>query len=259
MKKKFNKINILLILILAVNLLLRAPSLFDPVSYGDECIYLTLGKAFNRGLVFYRDLHDNKPPLLYLIAALASGKLFWFKLITILWNTFNVYLIYLLGKKISQKNSPPLIAALIFVILSFFPEGRIANGEIYMIMPATLGVLFVLIALEKKKSIYFLTSGFLFSFAFLFKIPVIFDFIGLLIGVFIFPKINFNQYPNKFKLSLSKVKAGLLILIDKNLFLILFGFVFSNSSKHHLLQFKQCFQTLCSFRFNAKYWLFIFF
>ena len=89
---------LILTLILTVNILLRIPSLFDPVYYGDECIYLTLGQAFNRGLVFYRDIHDNKPPLLYLVAALAQCKQFYFRLITICWNTVNVYLIYFLAK-----------------------------------------------------------------------------------------------------------------------------------------------------------------
>ena len=85
-------------LIFLLNIILRLPSLFEPVSYGDECIYLTLGQAFLKGSVFYRDIHDNKPPFLYLIAALANGRLFWFRFITIIWNTINIYLIYKLTK-----------------------------------------------------------------------------------------------------------------------------------------------------------------
>src|SRR3989338_9802284 len=57
---------------------LRLPSLMEPHRYADEEIYLTLGQGFRKGLVFYRDIHDNKPPLLYVIAALA-GNLFWFR------------------------------------------------------------------------------------------------------------------------------------------------------------------------------------
>jgi len=41
--------------------------------YADEDIYLTLGQGLKKGLVFYRDIHDNKPPLLYVMAAVAGN------------------------------------------------------------------------------------------------------------------------------------------------------------------------------------------
>lgn len=205
------KINLLLILILSINILLRIPALFDPVSYGDECIYLTLGNAFNKGLVFYRDIHDNKPPLLYIMAALANANLFWFRLIMIIWNTLNVWLVYKLAKKILKREFAGLIAAFLFVIFSLLPEGRIANGEIYMIMPATLGVLLALVAEEKKKNIFWLLSGFSFSIAFLFKVPIAFDFVGFLLAFFIFSK--------------KKIKDVFVFVKDKRFWLTLTGFV----------------------------------
>src|SRR3989344_3742093 len=55
------------------SVVLRITSWFEPYWYGDEGIYLVLGQALRRGLVFYRDIHDNKPPLLYLLAAVAGG------------------------------------------------------------------------------------------------------------------------------------------------------------------------------------------
>jgi 4-amino-4-deoxy-L-arabinose transferase-like glycosyltransferase len=193
MIKKAKKIKIVLILILLFNIVLRVPALFDPVSYGDECIYLTLGNAFNQGLVFYRDIHDNKPPLLYLMAALAGGKLFWLRLIAIFWNTFNVWLIYKLAKVILKKEQAGLVAAFLFVFLSLLPEGRIANGEIFMIMPATLGVLLAFAAQKKKKDIFWILSGLCFSFAFLFKVPIFFDFLALILAFFIFTKREFKD------------------------------------------------------------------
>jgi len=203
------KINFLLTLIIIVNIILRLPSLFDPVSYGDECIYLVLGQAFNKGLVFYRDIHDNKPPLLYLMAALANGNLFWLRLITIVWNSFNIWLIYKVAKKLLKTEIAGLIAAFLFVIFALLPEGRIANGEIYMIMPATLGLLLTLIA-YKKSYLWFL-GGIAFSIAFLFKIPIAFDFVGLLIAIFLFPKKNLRDV--------------FTIIKDKKIYLILAGFI----------------------------------
>ena len=49
-------------IILAVVVLLRVPSLFEPYWYGDEGIYLTVGRSLRHGLALYRDVHDNKPP-----------------------------------------------------------------------------------------------------------------------------------------------------------------------------------------------------
>jgi len=80
-----------------------------------------------------------------------------------------------------------------------------------MIMPATLGLYLALIAKNKKiaGSLWFLT-GSLFSLGFLFKIPVAFDFAGLLLGIFIFTK--------------KKTKDILKVFIDKKVYLALLGF-----------------------------------
>src|SRR3989339_218386 len=72
------------LLISLVIFLLRLPGLFEPHRYADEEIYLTLGLGLRKGLVFYRDIHDNKPPLLYLVAAVA-GNVFYFRLILMVW------------------------------------------------------------------------------------------------------------------------------------------------------------------------------
>ncbi len=63
--------------ILVLILVLRIPSFFEPYYYGDEMIYLTLGEGVRQGATLYKDLHDNKPPLIYIIAAVA-GSLNWF-------------------------------------------------------------------------------------------------------------------------------------------------------------------------------------
>src|SRR3989339_1860830 len=65
-------------ILFAVLLILRIPSFFEPYYYGDEMIYLTLGEGIRQGTPLYSGLHDNKPPLLYLAAAI-SGSLVWFK------------------------------------------------------------------------------------------------------------------------------------------------------------------------------------
>lgn len=225
-KRKNQTFRIILITILVLNCLVRLPGLFDPVSYGDECIYLTLGQAFLKGSVFYRDIHDNKPPLLYLVAALAGGNQFYFRLITIIWNTINIYLVYKLVKKLLKKETAGLVAAFLFAWFSLLPEGRAANGEIFMIMPATLGILLALKALEKKKKIDWFLSGLCFSIAFLFKIPIAFDFIGFVLAFFIFNiSIKSVSRRNRKKNIFLFLKNIFIFLKDKRFYLTLIGFV----------------------------------
>lgn len=182
MKTKKNH-NWTITLIIIANLLLRLPSLWEPTSYGDECIYLALGQALRKGLVFYRDIHDNKPPLLYLIAGLTGGKLVYFRAAAILWNSVNIWLVSRLAGKLSRHPRVPFIAAALFLFFSLLPEGWVANGELFMIMPATLGVYLALIAQKKNSTWLWFTSGLAFSLAFLFKIPVAFDFAGFFLGL----------------------------------------------------------------------------
>jgi len=181
------------LILFGILFLLRLPSLFEPYWYGDEGIYLTLGMALRKGLVWYRDIHDNKPPLLYLIAALA-GTQFWFRTILLFWNGVNTFLIYKLALKIFNKKNSGLIAAFIFIFLSLIAEGNIANGEIFMIMPVTAGMLTLFGNLEvksqKSKVKIYLISGVLFSLAFLFKAPAAFSFLAALVFLFFFKNIK---------------------------------------------------------------------
>src|SRR5260221_14719740 len=79
----------LLIMILCLVAIMRLPTLMEPYWYGDEGIYLTLGTGIRHGLTLYRDIHDNKPPVIYLIAAI-SGTLFWFRFILLIWNAATI-------------------------------------------------------------------------------------------------------------------------------------------------------------------------
>jgi len=183
MKKK--NLDRILIGLLLINLILYLPSLFEPISYGDECIYLTLGNAFRKGLVFYRDIHDNKPPFLYLIAALSNGRLFYFRLITIIWNLLHLTIIYQLIKKITKTRLASLVGGLVFTIGLLLFEGRIANGEVFMMMPVTAAV-YLLFSRPKRKTFSFgLAIGSLFASGFLFKVPVFFDLLGIIFALYL--------------------------------------------------------------------------
>lgn len=154
--------------------ILRIPSFLEPYSYGDETIYLTLGEAIRQGIPLYSGVHDNKPPLLYIVAAI-SGNLFFFKTILAFWNVATIILFWKLAKTLFTKSSLAMVAATFtFAILTTLPllEGNIANAELFMIGPAIWAFL-LLLKKPGQKQIFW--AGTLFSLATLFKVPAFFD------------------------------------------------------------------------------------
>lgn len=155
--------------------LLRVPSFFEPYYYGDEMIYMTLGQGVRQGLTLYKDLHDNKPPLLYLTAA-AAGNLFWFKVILAFWCVITIFIFYKLAKVILEKNTKAQkISTIIFAVLTTLPllEGLTVNSELFM-MVFTIGALLILLRSQlKTKNIFF--AGVLLGIGALYKIPAAFD------------------------------------------------------------------------------------
>src|SRR3989344_1480030 len=197
----------LFVLLLTV-FVLRIPSFFEPYSYGDEMIYLTLGEAVRQGVPLYKGIYDNKPPLLYLIAFI-SGNLFWFKAILALWHLITVFIFFklteflFLGKKNSQ-----LIATTIFALFTTLPllEGNIVNAELFMILPTIAAFYILLTKTPSSKNLVF--SGVLFSIATLFKIPAAFDLAAIVFFWLISAKKLNKKNLKKISLSIFYLSAG---------------------------------------------------
>jgi len=173
-------------------LLLRLPSLFEPYWYGDEGIYLVLGQALRKGLVLYRQIHDNKPPSLYYLAALAQS-VFGFRLFLAISMGFSTVIFHKLSLKLfSEKFSK--IATIIFVVLTSIPliEGNIANAEIFMVLPTLAGIYYFFYS---KSPLRYLVSGLLLGLAFTFKVPVAVEFALLCAWILAF---NFDPFKIKF-------------------------------------------------------------
>ena len=161
--------------LLLVTFILRIPSFFEPYSYGDEMIYLVLGEAIRQGIPLYSGVHDNKPPLLYVMAAIA-GNLFWFKAILTIWHLIAVFIFWKLTSVLFPKNlRAQQIATVTFALFTTIPllEGNIVNAELFMIGPTILGFFILLTAKPTFRNIF--VSGLLFSVATLFKVPAAFD------------------------------------------------------------------------------------
>lgn len=196
--------------ILALVLILRIPSFFEPYYYGDEMIYLSLGQGVKHGLTLYKDIHDNKPPLLYLLASV-SENLFVFKAILCFWNLVTVTFFYKLAQIIFKskfKNNSEdnlrktKFATIIFAILTTIPlfEGNIVNSELFLIGFSIIGLY---ILLPKKqvsqnttaKQIFL--AGIMFGIGTLFKVPAMFDL--PIIIVYWFITTDFKNWGEVFK------------------------------------------------------------
>lgn len=156
---------------------LRFPSLVEPSWYGDEGIYQVVGNALNEGRVLYRDIWDNKPPLLYIIYAFAQGNLFTVKFLSLVAGVLSVVGFYFLSQKLFEKRRIAIFSTLIFAILFGTPilEGNIANAENFMLLPTILAA-FLVVSYTKKRQATLIFAGLLLSLSLLIKVVAIFDF-----------------------------------------------------------------------------------
>jgi hypothetical protein len=169
-----------LAVLLAVIILLRIPSLFEPYWYGDEGVYLTLGQAWRKGLLLYRDIHDNKPPLIYWISGIA-GSVFWLRFILIWWQVATVVVFGKLVDWLFKSRRAVGVALVGFAALTTLPlwEGQIANGEIFMIGPVIAGMYLALSAGNRPGRWRLMASGGMLALGFLFKAPAALDLAAL--------------------------------------------------------------------------------
>ena len=228
----------------AVLLILRIPSFFEPYYYGDEMIYLALGEGVRQGIPLYLGLHDNKPPLLYLTAAIA-GNLFIFKVILAFWSLITVYGFWKLVKHLFPKNIKlQNISTVLFGLLTTLPlfEGNTVNAELFMIGPVIFAIWIILSKTNNFKNLFI--AGSLFSVAALFKIPAAFDILGIVAFWVIYPRFNLVGIKEFFRKSII-LAIGFTVPIG----LTFVWFYFSGSFKEYLVAaFLQNFGYVSSWR-----------
>lgn len=200
--------------------ILRLPSLFEPLWYGDEGIYQVIGTSLNNGKLLYAEIFDNKPPLLYWLYAIFNSDQFTIRLASLIFGVFSVVGFFALSKKLfgETKSKLHFLTTFIFAVLFGLPtlEGNIANAENFMLLPIMLAA-FLIFKNENFRSklstinyqLSTFTAGFLLGIAFLFKIVAIFDFAAFLIFYLI---INFDSLKKTIKLPVVVVGFSLPIL-----------------------------------------------
>lgn len=137
-------------------ILLRLPSLIEPNWYGDEAIYQVIGQAMRNGDVLYRDVWDNKPPLLYVFYAIFNGDIFYLKLLSLLAGVGSVIVFFFVAKRLLQGKGI-YVATSVFAVLFALPivEGNIANAENFILFPTLLSLLLLLSYIKSKKYAFF--------------------------------------------------------------------------------------------------------
>jgi 4-amino-4-deoxy-L-arabinose transferase-like glycosyltransferase len=217
MSKIITKHKFLIILGL-IFIILRLPSLFEPYWYGDEGIYLTLGQAIRKGLTLYSQIHDNKPPSLYYLAAIGQ-TVFGFRLLLFLIMIPTVCLFYKLSLQFFNQKISWLITFFFLVLTSIpFIEGNIANAEIFMLLPTIAGFLLFLTA---KKRINYFWSGIFLGLAFTIKVPVIIEFGFLFLWLII---SKFTDFKKQFKsLFFDLLTFGVAFILPISLFGVYFA------------------------------------
>lgn len=189
--------------------MLRIPSLVEPWWYGDEGIYQVVGKAIRNGSLLYRDIWDNKPPILYLIYAAFDGELYWVKLASLIAGLLSIGSFFLLSKKL-LTNGRHYIATLLYAVLFGLPliEGNIANAENFMLLPTTTALYFAIRYLKEKNLKFIIIAGFLLSISFMMKAVAVFDFLAILFILLAFnidktKQISIKNFSKEFLFTLS--------------------------------------------------------
>lgn len=179
-------------LLFILTFLLRLPSLFEPYWHGDEGISLALGQAVRRGELLYRDMTDNKPPLLYLMYAV-GGTIQWGKWMTLIWSLGTISVFYLFSRLIfSEKIKKLSTLLLVFMLNTPLFEGNVVNGEIYFMLPTTLAMC-VLWKYQHSKILWpFFITGILMAIGALFKLPAMVELGAIVLFLFLSEKKLFS-------------------------------------------------------------------
>lgn len=194
-----------LLIPIALFALLRAPSLIEPYWYGDEGIYQVIGQALAQGKQLYIDIWDNKPPLLYIFYAIASGDQLVMRTASFLFGIVSVIVFGLLAKLLFKDGKTALLCTGLFAFLFGSPlvEGNIANAENFMILPTLICAFLLYQQVTKASSFININKHLLFLIGvimgtvFLIKTVALFDVLAFGLFISIFGHISFKKVPHR--------------------------------------------------------------
>jgi 4-amino-4-deoxy-L-arabinose transferase-like glycosyltransferase len=167
---------------MALLIVLRYPSLYEPRWYGDEGIFAAIAENIRSGSALYSGAWDNKPPLIFLtyagIQSLFGTSVFALHLVALLVVMATQGVVMTIAGVLGGARRAA-VAGVIFAFLMGTPllEGNVAMTETFMILPSSLGILAFVIAQRRGSSPWALyaAAGVLFGIAAGYKQVAVFD------------------------------------------------------------------------------------
>ncbi|MDI6892701.1 MAG: glycosyltransferase family 39 protein [Actinomycetota bacterium] len=178
---------LLISLLILFTLLLRLPSLPEPLG-NDQACFAYVGTRILQGAVPYRDVWGNNPPGIFylysLILAVFGRTAFAVRLADLLCSVAVMIMIFVLSRRMFGEKIA-FIAAFIYGLFSanyYAVGGWWANGqsESFMMLPI-IGGIYCLVISKDKSDLWLFVTGVLFGLAFLIKTVAGFVFAGLLL------------------------------------------------------------------------------
>lgn len=131
----------------------------------DEGIFGYIGQVINANGVPYKDAIDQKPPVVFFINALAL-RLFppnasGIHLFLHFYNLLTLFVLFFTVKNYSNSISMAMWTAFVYAILSSSRnvQGFTASSEMFMLLPMSLSLLFIVLAIRKESVFYCFSSG----------------------------------------------------------------------------------------------------
>jgi len=170
-----------LILLSALPLVLLAPMLEAPFE-PDEGVYATIARGWQDGLVPYRDLWDNKAPLLFLwyMASFSwlGDSVFAPRLMAGLAAGLTVPFVWATGRTLFGQRTGLLAAALFALSFINIYIQVTANAEVFMLLPMVAGLWAFSLGAKSGHPAWFLLAGVLTALAVFTKQTAMWAFVG---------------------------------------------------------------------------------
>ena len=156
------------VLVAAIVTGLRLPTLHQTVIDWDESVYLVVAQDLVDGGDLYRTVWDHKGPFLYAMLApavwIADGEVAPIRSYTTLCLLITMFFVDLIGRRISSPDWS-YVGALVYGLFFSVPRfgGLAANGELFMMLPATIAIWFAVRWVASDSSRWELVSSGIFA------------------------------------------------------------------------------------------------
>ncbi|MFC4652109.1 glycosyltransferase family 39 protein [Lactococcus nasutitermitis] len=213
-----NRVFVLLLIVIACLTLFiysRNSPFYFTNNWVDSNAYLTMGRGILHGLVPYKDLFEQKGPVLYFIHALASltgDNFYGVFIIECLLMSFNLILFFKIGKLFLSESGAffaTLFLPLLLLSSTWFETGDSAEE---FAIPCLLFLIYSVLADKHSMSVNFYSQGVLVGLLFWIKYTLI----GAWIALFLFLAVQFifkREFSKLFRLCLFELLGFLTVTV----------------------------------------------